>query len=264
VTTDASGKATYTATYADPSTDDDYQSEYVWVSDYSPNLTSFGDTDHEAVWDDETPYAYEVTVSNPTEYKVVNDPAPTSNSATALVTDQYGNPISGIAVGLSSDQTDGLNGGNTVTTGSNGKATINYQWTVTTDAMETITADAGLAADGTVEFYWVHEAATGDTINPMIPTVMEYATGNILVKDLPNKSFVAVGDADFDLLVDVAGSNYLLWIWKPGDTFRINGDLVTQAAFETAFAMTEAVEIAVVSYSTTGPSEFDLHLFGDR
>ena len=240
LTTDANGQATYTATYADPSsTVDNWQHQDVWVS-----TSAFGGAGAPlAQWDDDAAVAAKVVVSSPTEYKIINDPAPTANSATALVTDQYGNPMSGVAVLLTSDETDGLNAGNTVTTGSDGKASINYQWTSVNDREETITANAGVV--GTTDFYWVYAAVTGEN------------TGGdeaIMVRDEANKALVSNDSA----------SDWTVWTWKAGDTFRIDGALKTQAEFETAL-MKQTVpgtydytQIDVVSYSTSGLSEFDL------
>ena len=226
------------------STVDNWQDQHVWVS--TANLlgpvgpwNGLG-----AFWDDDAAFAAKVVVSSPTEYKIINDPAPTTNSATALVTDQYGNPMSGVAVLLTSDETDGLDTGNTVTTGSNGRASINYQWTSVNDREETITATTA-GPVGSTDFYWVYKAVTGESTG---------GDQNIKPRDLAHRALVS----------DDSAGDWTLWTWKTGDTFRINGVLKSQVDFETALVKQTVAGtydytlIDVISYSTTGLSEFDL------
>jgi len=248
LTSDAAGVATYTKTYTDPDKDENNKTVYDLQIADAALAGPLAAAMNPITWNDKTPVADSVTVSTPTKYLIVKDPAPTSNSATALVLDQYGDPISGVEVNLTSNRGNGLDGGNTVTTGSNGKATINYQWTAVDASRETIDADVWLdgIVGGTllftddVEFYWVYKAVTTD---------MTAGDQTIEVKDTANKSLVARRLSD---------NEFTLWTWKTNDTFRINGVLTTQALFETEIAKTSSVAIDVISYSTTGPSEFDL------
>jgi hypothetical protein len=244
--TDANGQVVITKSYSDPSTTATNTATFKGtITAATVGAIDAGVNNLTATWLDAAQVATDVVVSTPTEYKIVNNPAPTPNMVTALVTDQYGNPMSGVAVALTSNQAAGLSAGNTVTTGSDGKASIGYNWTVTTEDHEVITANAGGPSD-TADFYWVFKAVSG--------VLTSGGVQNINTRDLVNKAFVANAAPTGD---------YTVWTWKAGDTYRVGGVLKSQADFETAIAkMTAGVydygNINVISYSTTGFSEFAL------
>ena len=156
---------------------------------------------------------------------------PTSGSANNVVTvtvvDQYGDPIRGHLVRLSSTHVPDTERSSAFpvarTTDSSGSVRIGYTYTgaasvetlvantsVTTDGSETLTPIGG----GTADFYWVAPAAGPDV-----------ASGEVLVADLERNTLVIANSEGPQLVT-----------YDDNDQFAVGGELGGMAAFEEALA----------------------------
>ncbi len=241
ITTDATGKAIWTQTIVDPSATGDNWAQYsLWVNDRPPVVPTgpYAGTvaPYPVEWVDEAPYANSITVATPTEYKVEADGA--SNTVTATVLDQYGNPLANAPVDFSSldDNADaeGLFGPPfTRYTNALGVASIQYTWDHTGagpnfTALETITADAGSGVLDAIDFYWVDAGVDGDY----------GALQDVLVADVANKSAVRQNGSGV----------YMVFTWDANDQFNVDGVPSTMAAFEAAIGGTSADQFRVKPY----------------
>ncbi len=244
--TDETGKATLGFAFTDLSPGPgDGVAFTVSVAANSGHLVPPSAQSYASVWLDEAPEATTVELATFHEFATISDSGSTTASVACRVYDQYGNPMPGVTVHVWSNRPSGLFGGVTQQTDANGLVTVQYQYVGSNPTIETIVADAaGVSPSVQQDFYWALEAATGDKTLDGVHTKID-------AKLTAFYSFVAREETN---------GNLTAWTWKTGDTFKIGGVGVSRAAFEAEFEKPESTWIDVVSYSTTGQSEFDLGL----
>ena len=146
----------------------------------------------------------------------------------AILTDQYGDPVSGAGVGFSSDDATGIGTGrDEETTDARGRAEVRYLRDGSAAAAEAISARTVGVAATPITHYWAAEVKDGKS-----------GLGIAIV----------LGDADGDVVLYDAASPKLLR-YDTNDRFSISGAAVTQAAFEEALASGDYTRISFTNYS---------------
>ena len=283
---DASGKATFTITASDPDPDDSNNPDGADASGDDPAVPDRIDRVRVTYRVEAGTGGYEVdnAVSStasptpgdpPTQTITFSDArsvvaggsvkpaadylmAPTSGSANNVVTvtvvDQYGDPIRGHLVKLSSNHSTNPPAEEDLstfpvarTTDSDGSVRIGYTYTGAAsveelDAHTSVTADGNemltLIPEATADFYWAAPAAG--------PTV---ASGEVLVADLERNTLVIANSEGPQLVT-----------YDDNDQFVVGGVLTGMAAFEEALAADLEEEgfpdlVEVSSYDPTDPGD---------
>lgn len=175
VLTDANGVASYQLSASDPNAASGDEFTYTVKATADANQDgTFGGSDPTGTqtvqFSDAAAAVSNVTIEGPTT-RVALEGNP--QTVTAKVTDQYGNPVSGVTVGFTATDTDGtpapdLSG--TGTTNANGEATFTY--TRNTDATDTVEAgwttpgaSSGPTKSDTTEIDWSTGVATVNGVN---------------------------------------------------------------------------------------------------
>ena len=157
----------------------------------------------------------------------------------AILTDQYGDRVPGVAVAFSSDDATGVGTGPIEKiTDEQGKAEIRYLRDSSVAAAEVISARTVGVIAAPITHYWATEAKDGKS-----------ALGIEIV----------LGDAGGDVvLYDVTSPKLLRY--DTNDSFAISGAAVSHAAFEEALALGDYTRISFTNYSRDpeGVASFEL------
>ena len=193
------------------------------------------------VWSEQTPAASSLRLRQTAIYHElpVSGPSPL-NLVTAILTDQYGDPVGNVSISFSSDQESGLGeSGATKDTDSGGVAALRYLWNSSTATSELISAEtAGGVTASPVNHYWA------------VPR-----PGGASALGVP----ILFGDAVRNVIAHNAVTPLLLR-YDANDRFSIRDAVVTMEVFEEALVSGDYGRISYSRYSTdpTEVSNFDL------
>ena len=189
-----------------------------------------------------------VTVKTAAEHVVANTRG-ASNSVTVTVTDQYGDPVSGVNVTLSTDQSAGVTIARpTRLTGRDGTRTFRYERTVGTAATEVLTA-------------------TWDPDGGADPSTAEPQTGTdnvewVTVGSTAAALAIAEFDTDTNTIFAGAAGSRVMFNYDDNDRFNVGATgseaASSYAAFERALAKDLNVAVVITGRRSSAVNTFTL------